>query len=201
MLRKIVCNIRRILDLDTDIKSIKSHYNSGLHNAGLSGTARIPGRWNVLEAGIRAIIEHSADSATINSVLKEFVYAIGKSNDKDRVYFPTAEQILLEDLSKLQNISGFKNEIISYSKACKDSSSTFSLVQQYRNNKIKNETISVAEIYGLGNPDVCLDHMEIIRQFSQQKKINNAYFAPYRSYYYQQIYSLLVLERHEAKNT
>ncbi len=56
-LRPILNNIRRILDLDSDISTIESHLTAQLPDKFQIQTGlRIPGIWSVFEAGVRAIL-------------------------------------------------------------------------------------------------------------------------------------------------
>ena len=190
VLRKTVWNIRRILDLDTDIETIKNYYPDGLNKTDISTIARIPGCWSFLEAGIRAILEYS-EPKNIDKTLTDFIYALGESSDNDRVYFPSSARILSTNLKHLHIKDTLQAEIIEYSKACKNMSTTGTPSELYDNKKIKNEIIAVAEIYGLGNPDICLKE---VKRLPHSRNITSTFFSPYRSYYYHQLYSLAIFQ-------
>jgi len=101
-LMPVVRNIRRILDLDAAIQSIDTQLtiSSGLENKLCSGL-RLPGTWNLFEAGVRAILGQQISVAGALKLVATLVQHYGKKQG-DLTLFPLPEDLLNYDLSELK---------------------------------------------------------------------------------------------------
>ena len=95
-LMPVVRNIRRILDLDADIASIEQHLSTlnGFNNKACVGL-RLPGTWNLFEAGIRAILGQQISVAGALKLVTTLVEHYG-SKQGDLVFFPTPNKYLTQ---------------------------------------------------------------------------------------------------------
>ncbi|MFT6310023.1 MAG: AraC family transcriptional regulator of adaptative response / DNA-3-methyladenine glycosylase II [Porticoccus sp.] len=101
-LKPVVNNIRRLLDLDTDIRSVEECLQSNwpktmTFNQGL----RLPGTWTVFEAGIRGILGQQVSIVAARKLVTLLVSTLGRKSS-DGYYFPSAEQVATADLAFLK---------------------------------------------------------------------------------------------------
>ena len=97
-LKAVINNIRRILDVDTDTRTIEQCLASN----GLSHLAtglRLPGTWSVFEAGIRAIMGQQISVVAARKLVKTVVNELGEVSSDDKLFFPTAERIAASDFN------------------------------------------------------------------------------------------------------
>ena len=112
----MLAQIRRMFDLDADMPVIEQHLcTNGLADLVCSGV-RIPGVWNIWEAGIRAILGQQISVKAAITQLNTFVAELGeRENSQDDVqgicYFPTPAQVAASDLSFLR-MPGRRKETI-----------------------------------------------------------------------------------------
>lgn len=113
-LKAIINNIHRILDLDVDMQVIEQGLQQCLppeftFNSGV----RLPGIWNMLEAGIRAILGQQISVAAARNLVTTLVRELGEplfnkpnenqSDNKNEQYvFPTPQAIVNSDLEFLK---------------------------------------------------------------------------------------------------
>lgn len=101
-LKGIVNNIRRILDLDVDLdsveKNLKESFNGQLPiNTGV----RLPGVWDMFEAGIRAVLGQQISVVAAKNLVTTLVANLGVSVG-DKFLFPTPKVIANSDLDFLK---------------------------------------------------------------------------------------------------
>lgn len=98
LLKPVVNNIRRILDLDTDSKSVEQCLeSSGFTN--VTEGLRLPGTWSVFEAGIRAILGQQISVVAARNLVKAVINELGEKADDNKVYFPTYEKMAASDFA------------------------------------------------------------------------------------------------------
>lgn len=101
-LMPIVRNIRRILDLDAAINSIdKQLVTLDGFNTQLCTGLRLPGTWNLFEAGIRAILGQQISVAGALKLVATLVQHYGKK-EGELTLFPLPEDLLNGDLQELK---------------------------------------------------------------------------------------------------
>ncbi len=186
LLRKIVYKIRRILDVDTDIESVKSclnHYSKRPEKIfKLTEYPRIPGKWSVYEAGICAIIEQSKDDMNAQKNILAFVHNLGFKSENGHQYFPTPCQVQenAEQLKKIGIVGALLDEIMMFTQT------NIEMIESEVLKHINNLTpriISMIKIYALGEPNEYLGE----EQFDQNsRRTQNEKYSPYRSYHYLQ---------------
>lgn len=100
-LQNLVMQIRRLFDLDADIASIENHLRQTALKPLIKAGIRIPGVWNIWEAGIRAILGQQISVKAAITQLNTFVDKLG-SGETGVLYFPGPEQVANSDLSFLK---------------------------------------------------------------------------------------------------
>lgn len=182
-LRPIIQNIRRILDLDVDMKIVESHLSEQLPDdfKVLNGL-RIPGIWSAFEAGVRAILGQQVSVQAAKNLVIQLVNELGTVY-KNRQLFPTPEAIKNNSLeffrmpaSRKQTLKSLATHFISQSEADNPDS--------WQNIKgIGPWTINYAKMRGLNNPDVFLSgDLGVLKALQSKKTFNPNDAAPWRSY-------------------
>jgi len=100
----VVRNIRRILDVDAPIAIIEQQLAtvSGLTPHLCSGL-RLPGTWNIFEAGVRAILGQQISVTAAIKLVTTLVHSCERlPNQGESYYFPSPQQVLNSDLSALR---------------------------------------------------------------------------------------------------
>lgn len=104
-LKKLVNEVRRMLDLDADIHTIETHLSATPIAEKLEPGLRIPGVWSAWEAGVRAILGQQVSvTAAINQLnllVEKTSRPINSSAGFERL-FPTPNDVALADLSFLK---------------------------------------------------------------------------------------------------
>lgn len=79
-LKNIVNNIKRILDLDVDMQSVEYDLQqSFIEGFNLNSGIRLPGIWDVFEAGIRAILGQQISVDSARNLVEKLVVNLGHS--------------------------------------------------------------------------------------------------------------------------
>lgn len=101
-----VQNIRRILDLNANIAVIQDRLlAAGVPNNAIVDGLRLPGCWNIFEAGVRAILGQQVSVKAAVRLVNQLVENLGDRKDIDgveRIWFPTPEQLTKADLTFLK---------------------------------------------------------------------------------------------------
>jgi AraC family transcriptional regulator of adaptative response / DNA-3-methyladenine glycosylase II len=191
-LKPVVNNIRRLLDVDTDIKSVEECLQSNwpknmIFNQGL----RLPGTWTVFEAGIRAILGQQISIIAARKLVTLLVSTLGRKSS-DGYYFPSAEQVATADLAFLKMPNKRRVTLRDFAQFYSttphaDPSSWLAI------KGIGPWTIDYAKMRGLSDPDIYLGG-----DLGVQKAVDktDAEFmpeksAPFRSYLTFQLWSQL----------
>ena len=97
LLKIVINNIRRILDLDTDIKTIEQYLEkNGFKN--ITTGLRLVGTWSLFEAGIRAILGQQISVIAAQNLVTQIIHHLGEKESDEVFYFPTAKSISESDL-------------------------------------------------------------------------------------------------------
>jgi AraC family transcriptional regulator of adaptative response / DNA-3-methyladenine glycosylase II len=97
-LRGLVINLRRMFDLDADIQCIEQHLSDLQPGFVRSRGIRIPGTWDLWEAGIRAILGQQVSIKAAIAQLNRLVETLSR---RDAAKFPLPEQVANADLDFL----------------------------------------------------------------------------------------------------
>ncbi len=158
-LNALMQKIRRMLDLDSDLSSIEQH----LRQNGLAGMItpgiRIPGVWNIWEAGIRAILGQQVSIKAAITHLNQLTQQLNQSSnaqssahDNPLLIFPKPEWIAASDLSFLKLPNSRKETLKAFARYMLDHPDKHpSQWQQIKG--IGPWTIQYACIRGLSEPD------------------------------------------------
>ncbi len=155
-LKPIVNNIRRILDLDVDMQvveqDIKLCFNS---DAKIISGLRLPGIWNMFEAGIRAILGQQISVVAARNLVATLVNQLGKSVIPHRL-FPSPLAIASSDLGFLKVPQSRKQTLINLAQHYLDSDSPNDPQQWLALKGIGPWTVQYAQLRGLSDPDIYL---------------------------------------------
>ncbi|MBL4632065.1 MAG: DNA-3-methyladenine glycosylase 2 family protein, partial [Paraglaciecola sp.] len=101
-LKPIINNIRRILDLDVDMQAVEHDITSCFSDGfTINSGIRLPGIWNMFEAGIRAILGQQISVSAARNLVETLVSSLGVQIRNCRL-FPTAKSIMSSDLAFLK---------------------------------------------------------------------------------------------------
>ncbi|MEE9303657.1 MAG: Ada metal-binding domain-containing protein [Thiotrichaceae bacterium] len=170
LLKPVVNNIRRILDLDTDSKTIEHCLQTAGFNNIIEGI-RLPGTWNTFEAGVRGVLGQQISVVAALKLVKQVVHELGERTTNDKIYFPSISSIAETDFSFLKMPGRRKQTLIDLAK--------YHLQHKLRDNTCDpNEWISIngigpwtvnyAKMRGLSDPDVFLGGDLGIKKVMQQ---------------------------------
>ena len=113
-LKAIVTNIRRILDLDVDMQAVEHDLSScSSIPFAIKPGVRLPGIWNMFEAGIRAILGQQVSITAARNLVTKLVHSLGEqkgeqmgekkgANNGEKYLFPTPTAIATSELNCLK---------------------------------------------------------------------------------------------------
>lgn len=192
LLKAVVNNIRRILDLDTDAKTVENC----LSNSGFSDFTiglRLPGTWSVFEAGIRAILGQQISVVAARNLVKAVIEALGEKADNDKVYFPTIEKMAKSDFDFIK-MPGKRKQTL-------NNLALYFLEAEYPDEPetwlplkgIGPWTVDYAKMRGLSDPDIYLGGDLGVKKAMDKSglKLDPADAAPFRSYLTFQLWNQL----------
>ena len=198
----VVRNIRRILDLDTDITLIEQQLKQmpaiGKHV--VSGL-RLPGIWDSFEAGIRAILGQQISVEAARKLVLRLVTYYGQSidvNGEKRMLFPTPEQLQGVDFMELKMPHTRRLTLQGLSRFCLQQGFDHDLDLWLGIKGIGPWTVNYAKMRGQSDTDIWLgSDLGVIKALKQMNdnpasrlfECNDA--TPWRSYLTFQCWNLL----------
>lgn len=180
-LRQLVVQIRRLFDLDVDIAKVEEQLNNvapGLIK--LSGI-RIPGVWNVWEAGVRAILGQQvsikAAIGQLNLLVSKLCHDCG-----DEIYFPTPQMVVDADLSFLRMPESRKETLHRFSHFMLNNPQAS--VEQWMELKgVGPWTVNYARLRGLSESDCFLETDLVVKKaLAKYPGLTAEDVAPWGSY-------------------
>lgn len=190
LLKTVVGQIRRVLDLDLDPSVVESALlKSGVPASQIKQGIRIPGVWHPFEAGCRAILgQQISVKAAINLVTK-LVHNLGLQSEFGYM-FPSPEAVANSDLSFLGMPQRRRESIIAFAHYC-HANPLNSDLQHWLNIKgVGPWTVAYAQMRGQSNPDIWLDTDLVVKKQLQQFNIDAQLASPWRSYLTFQLWSM-----------
>lgn len=190
-LMPIINNIRRILDLDAAIENIDEQLQ-GLKgfNEPLCLGLRVPGTWDLFEAGVRAILGQQISVIGALKLVSTLVerYGIKKG---DMTLFPTPKNLLSGDLTELKMPNSRRETLKNFSRYMKENPKA--PPDNWLEIKgIGPWTVAYAKMRGLSNPNIWLGSDLVIKKVVAHHNANlkpeNA--SPWQSYLTLQIWNL-----------
>lgn len=188
----IVRNIRRILDLDAPIQSIDQQLNHLPKLADKLHTGlRLPGTWNLFEAGIRAIL---GQQISVNAAIKLVTTLVDYYGEKhnDLTFFPQPQALLNKDLIELKMPSARRQTLLDFSKFIAENP-TASPNEWLQVKGIGPWTVDYAKMRGLSDPNIWLGGDLGVKNALNQQGINLTPedASPWQSYLTFQVWNLL----------
>ena len=182
-LKMVVNTIRRILDLDTDSKTVEQclrhsgfiNYKKGL---------RLPGTWSLLEAGIRAILGQQISVVAALNLVKSVIDELGEKTSNGKVYFPTAKALADADFEFIKMPGKRKETLTNLAKHFLHSSSAKNPESWLTLKGIGPWTIDYAKMRGLSDPDIYLGGDLGVKKVMDKPNlsIDPTKATPFRSY-------------------
>ncbi|CAM2063978.1 DNA-3-methyladenine glycosylase 2 family protein [Sulfidibacter corallicola] len=190
--KPIVLNIRRLLDLDVDIQSVEDDLQQVFGDSQpVRKGLRLPGCWNMFEAGVCAILSQQATVPAAANPVANLVRELGRSLG-DRRWFPAPEAIAESDLAFLSIPNARRRTLQDFARhfrnhANPDDPQTWSILRG-----IGPGTVKVAQMRGTSHPDVFLDgDLGVARGMAQLDQPLEPHAAsPWQSYLTLQLWSL-----------
>jgi len=192
-LKTIVNNIRRILDLDVDILAVEKDLQQCFDDTTLINTGlRLPGIWNMFEAGIRAILGQQISVVSARNLVTILVTELGQSNTEKQL-FPIPQTIAESDLDFLKIPASRKQTLRNLSQHYLDSDNPDDPEQWLALKGIGPWTVDYAQLRGLSNPDIYLGGDLGVKKARMKSKynFNPDQASPWRSYLTFQLWSQL----------
>lgn len=149
-------NIRRMLDLDTDVSLIEQQLSQlkGLSGKLLPGL-RLPGIWDPFEAGIRAILGQQISVEAARKLVTQVVEAYGEPLGAHYL-FPGPQRLMLVDFSILRIPQSRKNTLMAFSQYCAEHPQFDNLDDWLSIKGIGPWTVNYAKMRGLSDTDIWL---------------------------------------------
>lgn len=184
-------NIRRILDLDADTslieKQLQAYFNGKVPTTGL----RLPGTWDLFEAGIRAILGQQISVVAARKLVTQLVQARGERQG-DGYLFPTPQAIAARELTELKLPGARKQTLMNLAHYFMQEADPHQPEQWLALKGIGPWTVNYAKMRGLSDPDIYLAGdlgvKKAAERMQQAKDPEQA--APWRSYLTMQLWSM-----------
>ena len=192
-LKAVVNNIKRLLDVDVDLQAVEQDLKQCLpRDFPFNSGVRIPGIWNMFEAGVRAILGQQISVAAARNLVSTLVSSLGEKIGHNYL-FPTAESIVKSELDFLK-IPGSRKQTLRNLAQHYVSHENPSDVDQWLQLKgIGPWTVDYAQLRGLSEPDIFL-----AGDLGVKKALGNSFddidlehASPWRSYLTFQLWSQL----------
>jgi AraC family transcriptional regulator of adaptative response / DNA-3-methyladenine glycosylase II len=192
-LKGVINNIRRILDLDVDMQWVEQDIQSCFaDDFTINSGIRLPGIWNLFEAGIRAILGQQISVVAARNLVETLVHSLGEKVG-DKLLFPTPQAIASSELTFFKMPASRKQTLHNLAQHYLDSE-TPNVPEQWLTLKgIGPWTVEYAKLRGLSDPDVFLGGDLGVKKAMVNLKPNFtlAQAAPWRSYLTFQLWSQL----------
>lgn len=192
VLKPVVSNIRRVLDLDAELEQIEQDLSNALGtNTLISSGLRLPGIWDVFEAGMRAILGQQISVTAAKNLVIKLVETLGEKETNDQevhcenvLYFPTPEAIAQSDLTFFKMPESRKQTITRFAQFAQNQPVEAQNPDNWLALKgIGPWTASYAKMRGLSDPDIFLaTDLGVIKALKAHADFDSEKAAPWRSY-------------------
>jgi AraC family transcriptional regulator, regulatory protein of adaptative response / DNA-3-methyladenine glycosylase II len=188
-LAKLLRNITRVLDLNADIQQISENLlASGLPEHQLIPGLRIPGVWDIFEAGCRAILGQQVSVTAAINLVTQLAEEL-RLDSSLGLTFPTPQSVAQSDLTFLRIPESRRQSLHALAAWCRDNPDG-SVDDWLAIKGIGPWTISYTKLRGLSAPDEWLNTDLVIKKQLEQYQINADRAAPWRSYLTLQLWNL-----------
>ncbi|MDF2155214.1 AlkA N-terminal domain-containing protein [Vibrio sp. CAU 1672] len=179
-LPNLVAGVRRMFDLDVDIRSVEQHLDFVAAGLVANSGIRIPGVWSCWEAGVRAIL---GQQVSVKAAITQLNLLVARlSAEQPSCHFPTPDEIASADVSFLRMPQSRKETLVRFAQfmQCHPESDP----EQWLELKgIGPWTVSYAQLRGQSQPNCFLDKDLVVKKNLPRYPSLNAYTAsPWGSY-------------------
>ncbi|VAW83588.1 Methylphosphotriester-DNA--protein-cysteine S-methyltransferase (EC 2.1.1.n11) / DNA-3-methyladenine glycosylase II [hydrothermal vent metagenome] len=192
-LKPVVNNIRRVLDLDVDIQAVEQDLQQHFAAVTLLKTGlRLPGTWNIFEAGIRAIVGQQISVVAARNLVTCLVSELGVKVEDKRL-FPSPQAIASSDLGFLKMPESRKQTLRNLAQHYMNSDAPTDPQKWLELKGIGPWTVDYARLRGLSDPDIYLGGDLGVKKAvgKLSNNINPELASPWRSYLTMQLWSQL----------
>ncbi len=199
-LKNIVTNIRRILDLDVDMQAVEHDLSScSSVSFAIKSGVRLPGIWNIFEAGIRAILGQQVSIIAARNLVTKLVHNLGEKKG-EKYLFPTPAAIATSELnclkipgSRKQTLKNLAQHFVDCADTVNSTNNADDAEKWLALKGIGPWTVSYAKMRGLSDPDIFLGGDLGVKK--AQAELNTPLVpeqaSPWQSYLTFQLWSLL----------
>jgi len=193
LLQPVLQNIRRIFDLDVDIAQVEQDLAPQLQQlgTGISGL-RLPGLWDLFEAGVRAILGQQVTVRAAHQLLQQLLIQLGKPF-AGSLLFPTPQAIAESELTFLKMPQARRDTLRRFSSYMQQTERPEDVSGWLALKGIGPWTCQYASMRGLSEPDIWLAGDAGIKNALKQRAISLQPDdgRPWRSYLTLQLWQLL----------
>jgi AraC family transcriptional regulator of adaptative response / DNA-3-methyladenine glycosylase II len=180
----VVAHIRRLLDLDADLRTIEQQLQP-LFGDKLQSGIRIPGLWSVWEAAVRAVLGQQVSVAGARTQLNRLVQTLGSElpDDATKKLFPTPQQLLDSDLQMIKVPQARRDTLWALAQAVVDNPSA-EPESWLALKGIGPWTVAYSKMRGLSDTDIWLaGDLGIQKALAERAEpVDPASLSPWRSY-------------------
>lgn len=192
LLKQVLDNVRRVLDLDADPKHIETALvQSGLNTEQLVSGLRLPGCWSAFEAACRAITGQQVSVAGAVTKLQQIIHWCWQQTGSEP-YFPTPEALLQAGLDGVNLPRARKAALLAtaeyFATLAVDTELDEKAVLAIKG--IGPWTLNYMLMRGLSHPDIYLEGDLIVEKVAQHSPLQPSLAAPWRSYLTFQLWQL-----------
>ena len=192
LLKAVVNNIRRILDLDTDIKTVEKCLSSNGFDDINTGI-RLIGTWSLFEAGIRAILGQQISVVAAQNLVTQLIHELGEKISDSTFYFPTASRIAKSEFNFLKIPHSRKQTLKNLADFCLNNNHLEEPDRWLTLKGIGPWTVDYAKMRGLSDPDIYLGgDLGVKKAMEKSGRIfDPKHCSPFRSYLTFQLWNKL----------
>ncbi|GHA93730.1 3-methyladenine DNA glycosylase [Modicisalibacter luteus] len=160
VMKPVVTNIRRVLDLDADTRAIEAHLATAIPGLPLIEGLRLPGTWCLFEAGIRAILgqQVSVDAAKRQSqvLVDRLGDTLAEACGGLRRTFPAPDTIAASDLAFLSMPGARREALRRFAAWYRENPASHDTAHWQMLKGIGPWTVDYARLRGTSHPDIWL---------------------------------------------
>lgn len=176
-------NIRRILDVDADTRTIETHLARAIPGLPLIEGMRLPGIWSQFEAGIRAVLGQQVSIGAARRLTQTLVHRLGEPGGEHGRQFPAAARIADSDLAFLGMPAARRAALRRLAEWHVDGGEPLDANDWLALKGIGPWTVDYARMRGASHPDVLLARdLGVKKALSALGDVTGADAAPWRSY-------------------
>lgn len=187
----VVKNIRRLLDLDANSELIDQHLATTLPLHSFVKGLRLPGTWNLFEAGCRAILGQQISVVAALKLVATLVHCYG-TTEHSKSFFPTPEQVATADLLSLKMPNSRRDTLTRFAQFMSQHPQAQQPDSWLNLKGIGPWTVNYAKMRGLSDTNIWLGTDLVIKKTLAEHQIEfqPSDCAPWQSYLTLQLWNL-----------